>query len=382
MSEVLKICAEPRRAAVALIVRVVPSPNSGSIPPPSAPPSLSEFFELDWVRDPGARAEILFLRREKPSTDEPTNRPGRSGETHVAFPGGRMEEGDEGGLYTGMFCASRSCARKTYSRVSAMRQTWEEIGLDLAEKDYTCIGQLDDREITTSLGKRLLMILSPFGMPLRHVHLALPYSRLPVPSVFLQLTPVTRETDPAPETTLHWIPISSLVSFNGQPTAAWSYVTVDAASRLASRHATLLRLLVRWLVGSMQYPAIVLDTNRPHSPSGSHIVRSESSLPTPAPSPANEKALDRSRAMLESGKAGLKTKSSSSEELKLWGLSLGMTLDLMSYMTSPSAFASALPFDADAVNVMGVSMGAGLAPPSLTSVFPRFSYPDVNFWIW
>ena len=45
----------------------------------------------------------------------------------------------------------------------AMRQTWEEIGLDLAESDYTCVGQLDDREITTSLGKRLLMILSPFG---------------------------------------------------------------------------------------------------------------------------------------------------------------------------------------------------------------------------
>lgn len=46
---------------------------------------------------------------------------------------------------------------------AAMRQTWEEIGLDLAEPEYTCIGQLDDREITTSLGKRLLMILSPFG---------------------------------------------------------------------------------------------------------------------------------------------------------------------------------------------------------------------------
>ena len=45
-----------------------------------------------------------------------------------------------------------------------MRQTWEEIGLDLAERDFTCVGQLDDREITTSLGKRLLMILSPFGM--------------------------------------------------------------------------------------------------------------------------------------------------------------------------------------------------------------------------
>jgi hypothetical protein len=52
---------------------------------------------------------------------------------------------------------------------TAMRQTWEEIGLDLAESDYTCVGQLDDREITTSLGKRLLMILSPFGqLPFIH----------------------------------------------------------------------------------------------------------------------------------------------------------------------------------------------------------------------
>jgi hypothetical protein len=47
-----------------------------------------------------------------------------------------------------------------------MRHTWEEIGLDLAERDFMCIGQLDDREITTSLGKRLLMIL--FRLPAAH----------------------------------------------------------------------------------------------------------------------------------------------------------------------------------------------------------------------
>lgn len=39
----------------------------------------------------------------------------------------------------------------------------QEVGLDLAERDWISVGQLDDREITSSLGKRLLMILSPFG---------------------------------------------------------------------------------------------------------------------------------------------------------------------------------------------------------------------------
>lgn len=36
--------------------------------------------------------------------------------------------------------------------------------MDLAEKEFIQVGRLDEREITTSLGKRLLMILSPFGM--------------------------------------------------------------------------------------------------------------------------------------------------------------------------------------------------------------------------
>lgn len=40
----------------------------------------------------------------------------------------------------------------------AMRTTWEELGIDLAERDWIAVGQMDDREITTSLGKRLLMV--------------------------------------------------------------------------------------------------------------------------------------------------------------------------------------------------------------------------------
>ena len=96
---------EPRRAAVALIIRVVPSPLSPHIVPPQlAQPTLTEFFDFDWVNHRGARPEILFLRRENSTGDDASLINGRlrnTREAHVAFPGGRMEEGDEGGLYTG-----------------------------------------------------------------------------------------------------------------------------------------------------------------------------------------------------------------------------------------------------------------------------------------
>lgn len=218
-----------------------------------------------------------------------------------------------------------------------MRQTWEEIGLDLAERDFACIGQLDDREITTSLGKRLLMILSPF--------------------VFLQLTPHFPPIDPAPSTTLHWTPLTSLVF----PYPRWSNVTVDAASRLAPRHSTLLRLLVRLLVGSMEFPAILLDSLAPTYPP-----------------------------VLGKGDIQLKQQP---QQLKLWGLSLGMTLDLLSYMVPPvsqsgtssassNGMRGASPSLQMPFQIWGERMRMEVVAPSLASVFPRFSYPDVNFWIW
>lgn len=93
-----------------------------------------------------------------------------------------------------------------------------------------------------------------------------------------------------------------------------------------------------------------------------------------------------------------------------------MTLDLLAYM-SPTPGAPLTPWDADIYmgitrengeelelnegwNGSNAGMRNGMdmrrrngrrngkgkgrinAPPSLTSVFPRFSYPDVNFWIW
>ena len=226
-----------------------------------------------------------------------------------------------------------------------MRQTWEEIGLDLAEQDYICVGQLDDREITTSLGKRLLMILSPF--------------------VFLQLTPHTLLADPVPGTTLHWTPLAPFVSLQSPP--KWSTVTVDAASRLAPKHSTALRLLVRLLVGSMQFPAIILES--PESLDNSQAEKSPANTHIPTTS----------------------TPHSSPKHLKLWGLSLGMTLDLMSYMVIPAnkadpktPFAPSAPLSSALQLPYHVNgeMRVDMVAPSLASVFPRFSYPDVNFWIW
>ncbi|KAG6814022.1 hypothetical protein H0H92_003872 [Tricholoma furcatifolium] len=322
---------QPRRAAVALIIRVVPSPTATAPPTPETPPTLTEFFEQDWVNDPNARPEILFLHRHNASADEVSLAQSlrrNTQESHVAFPGGRTEPEDEGGLYT------------------AMRQTWEEVGVDLAERYYTCVGQLDDREITTSLGKRLLMILSPF--------------------VFLQVTPQAPATDPIDSTTLHWTPLASLVSPTTPP--RWSNVTVDAASRLAPKHNTALRLLIRLLIGTMEFPAILLDST-------------SASL-----------ADTKSQSTLEKGVPARPPQS-----LKLWGLSLGMTLDLMSYMifapptegftnpqedansasSSPLLGSMQLPYQNECE---GLRMD--VVAPSLASVFPRFSYPDVNFWIW
>jgi len=212
------------------------------------------------------------------------------------------------------------------------------------------------------------------------------------PFVFLQLTPTEAPTEPILETTLHWVPLNALYPERTGPNTFsrpfWSTVTVDTASRLAPRHSRVLRPLMRVLVGSMQFPALVLS-NTVLATTGSlddkrvrRSLQAEAGALNPALHPAS---------------ASLYTRANNAEPqaLKLWGLSLGMTLDLLSYM-SPTPGVPLMPWDSD--KLMGVDdvveddwyeqankknvRGRINAPPSLTSVFPRFSYPDVNFWIW
>jgi hypothetical protein len=145
---------------------------------------------------------------------------------------------------------------------------------------------------------------------------------------------------------------------------------------------------MRVLVGTMRFPALVLSNPRP-STLGS-LDEKVSRRPLAAEPGVLNPALHPASASLYSSVANAEA-----EDLKLWGLSLGMTLDLLSYM-SPSPGVPLTPWDSD--ELMGVEgvleedwderskhnrvKGRINAPPSLTSVFPRFSYPDVNFWIW
>ena len=142
---------------------------------------------------------------------------------------------------------------------------------------------------------------------------------------------------------------------------------------------------MRLLVGSMQFPALVLSDTALETVGSLDDKRLRRSLEAEAG--ALNPALHPASASICS-----RADSAEHQALKLWGLSLGMTLDLLSYM-SPTPGAPLTPWDSD--KLMGVEdvveedrdekgnkRGKINAPPSLTSVFPRFSYPDVNFWIW
>lgn len=82
--------------------------------------------------------------------------------------------------------------------------------------------------------------------------------------------------------------------------------------------------------------------------------------------------------------------------LSLWGLTLGMSLDLLSHMELPESSEISRVIAADKLYASSPSeplydMSAPQTPhsafplllaPSMTSIFPTFSYPDINLFIW
>ncbi|KAL0243942.1 hypothetical protein I308_105205 [Cryptococcus tetragattii IND107] len=373
---------QPRRASVAIIIRLRPAEElvfEGHGPEGWTGDVISredwgegleleDFMKLSWVNHSNTVPEILFIRRASPASSPPPGAHHRWA-SHIAFPGGRQESDDQSAYYT------------------ALRETWEEIGIDLAEKEFLNVGRLDEREVTTSLGKRLLMILSPF--------------------VFIQTTPIspTPELQAAEISSVHWVPLS-LLTPPFSP-SRWSHVEIDVSTRLSPRNK-FVRWCLRNLIGKMKFGCLLL----PDEPA----VTAENFDPF-----GFDETVE--------GSGSWTNAADGSRFLRLWGLTLGMTLDLISH--HPSAPSKLLAEGQNLITSQPstpvMDYKPQLAPrtpvtthstfedqweaarkalveeeknrakasekatqsrrrrgvgPYMTAVFPRFTYPDVNFWIW
>ena len=116
-----------KRASVALVLRIRPNYNHW---PPSGSEQdgkrdLEGFFAQSWVQE--GDAEIVFIKRAARQGDRWTS--------HVALPGGKRDPEDEN------------------DQAVAVRETAEEIGLDLTSEDVIPVGNLPQRVISTSWGK-------------------------------------------------------------------------------------------------------------------------------------------------------------------------------------------------------------------------------------
>lgn len=121
--------------------------------------------------------------------------------------------------------------------------------------------------------------------------------------MFLHLSPYEPTLDPPvdeSDVSIHWVPVSALLS----PHPTWSFVTVDISSRLAPRH-NILRTAVRLLVGNMRFRALVLTRDDLEEFDDLHRANSNGMV-----------------------KRGYQSRNGDgrAEELRVWGLTLGMTL--------------------------------------------------------
>jgi 8-oxo-dGTP pyrophosphatase MutT (NUDIX family) len=201
----------PRRASVALILRFRPhySFPSSSISSPSAASSkdkLDAFFSQEWVKH--ADPEVLFIKRAANKRDKWTG--------HVAFPGGRRDPEDADDY------------------AAAVRETLEEVGLDLAAYAVPA-GNLSQAVITAAWGKTPLMVFCPYVFVVTDPNL---------PPLRLQ---------PSEVASAHWVPVRSLLD------PRWrSYWIQDVSSRTSGTEYGLNKAVLRILTGNMLFAAIRL----------------------------------------------------------------------------------------------------------------------------
>ncbi|KAJ5693269.1 hypothetical protein N7462_002692 [Penicillium macrosclerotiorum] len=273
-----------KRASVALILRIKPTyehwpcpTTEAGDPSRSVEERLEDFFAQPWVQhgDP----EVLFIKRASRVGDRWTG--------HVALPGGKRDPEDAD------------------DREAAIREASEEIGLDLTTDDTISVGNLPERVVTTSWGSVPLMVLCPF------VFIT---TRMDSPTLKLQPTEVA---------STHWIPLRALLS-----PSLRTVEYVDLSQRFAQQGGFLTRMLVRSLLGWMQFSAVrLLPSESQHCTSIPGFVPDGSERDKPS-------LVNRFKTWCLSNQADSGDRN---RPLLLWGLTLGVLADFLDMLPPHTA---------------------------------------------
>ncbi|PQE07294.1 NUDIX family hydrolase protein [Rutstroemia sp. NJR-2017a WRK4] len=264
----------PRRASVALVLRIrasreYPAPSTPQVFPYPEPPTadrLADFFSQAWVQN--GDPEVLFIKRAAREGDRWTS--------HVALPGGKKDPSDRN------------------DREVAIRETSEEVGLELRGERCISVGNLPERVVSTSWGSVPIMVLCPF--------------------IFLWIDPSfpPLQLQPAEIASTHWVPIRVLLS-----PSVRTYEHVNVSDRFAKQGGPILKSILKPVIGKMRFSAIKLRPSESLYCSSTKEFFSEGSEPSPG-------IFSRFRTWLRGGE-----KAQPDRPLLLWGLTLGMVADFL-----------------------------------------------------
>ncbi|KAJ1959700.1 hypothetical protein IWQ62_004512 [Dispira parvispora] len=266
-----------RRASVAIILRSCPTSPSGSDHPDaeSFDQPLEEYLKEEKFRH--ARLELLYIVRARSPSDRWSG--------HVAFPGGR-------------------CHPNESDQQAAERETKEEIGLTLARPNFVCLGALDDRTVVTFGGWKQLLTLGAY--------------------VYLQTCPVTPPLvlDTQEVELAYWVPLEAIFrhlpqyqGVNGKPVHQplyWNPVRVEMHHRRTSSrwwaHYPPLAWVLRQILGTYDFHCLALPMT---------TATPGRTLTSPTLPPSDNPYV------------------SHDQGLRLWGLTLQMTSDLVDRCFTP-----------------------------------------------
>jgi 8-oxo-dGTP pyrophosphatase MutT (NUDIX family) len=291
-----------KRASVALVLRIRPNykdwpSTSDSVSLDTNQPvadQLTAFFAQGWVHsgDP----EVVFIKRAARAGDRWTS--------HVALPGGRRDPEDAN------------------DKAAAVRETSEEIGLDISSSDALYIGNLPERVVTTSFGRvpyALLMTRGPNKANRSRIMVLCPfiflYTKPDIPPLKLQPTEVA---------STHWVPLRALLS-----TSVRTYEYVDTTERFARQGGVILRYLIHFVLGKMRFSAVRL------TPSESvYCTSTEEFFPIEDVDKTAKLSWIRS---LYKWSLGGRLRPPHTKPLLLWGLTLGILADFLDQLPPHNA---------------------------------------------